>query len=106
MERDGGTACRRGEDPSDRPIGASTDSAPGRTEHHPSPAPLRGADRPICIQAVVAAIIGPVPFGLVQDHTPFVQRMSGARSGNRMLNSDQSNQERWVTYAQAGELLG
>jgi hypothetical protein len=63
-------------------------------------------DRPICIQAVGAAIIGPVPFGLVQDHTPFVQRMSGARSGNRMLDSDQSNQERWVTYAQAGELLG
>ncbi len=32
--------------------------------------------------------------------------MVGARSGNKMLEFDQSNQERWVTYAQAGELLG
>jgi hypothetical protein len=47
-----------------------------------------------------------VTFGLVQGHTPFVQRTISARSGNKMLQSDQSNQERWVTYAQAGELLG
>src|SRR5918997_388818 len=47
-----------------------------------------------------------VPFGLVQGNTPFERRMIGVRSGNKMLDFDQSNQERWVTYAQAGELLG
>src|SRR3954468_24047367 len=48
----------------------------------------------------------PIPFGLVRGHTPFEQRMVSVRSENKMLESDQSNQERWVTYAQAGELLG
>src|SRR3954454_7009041 len=32
--------------------------------------------------------------------------MVTVRSGNRMFESDQSIQERWVTYAQAGEMLG